>query len=221
MKKKFEEYYFEGYYSGIANFTKRRDKELSNWFAGMFRYINTKYPIKSGNGKKLIEYGCATGAVSVMLRDFGWNVTATDISSYAIKRAQKNYKDIKFLVQDMERPVRNAKFDLAIAFDVIEHLPHPEIGIKNVYNALEKGGSVIFSTPNDYPHVYNDPTHVSVKTPKEWLRIFKKAGFNKIFIKQIALIPYLYRWHSIFSQAAPFAIKSRFFNSPVIIIAQK
>lgn len=217
----FEEFYFEGYYRGIADFTKKRDKQLSNWFAGMFNYINRHYPIKEGNRKKLIEFGCATGVVSKMLQDFGWDVTATDISKYAIRKAARNYKGIKFLAHDMEKQFQGDLFDLAIAFDVIEHLPNPSVGIKNVYNLLKSGGSVVFSTPNDYPQVYNDPTHVSVKRPGEWKKILKNVGFKNIFIRQITLVPYLYRWHSIFSRSLPFATKSRFFISPVIIIAEK
>ncbi len=217
----FEEFYFKGYYKGIADFSSKRDRELSNWFKGMFNYINKYYPIKEGKGKKLIEYGCATGAAATVLKDYGFDVTATDISKYAVKKAQKNYKGIKFLVQDMEKPFINGKFDIALAFDVIEHLPHPEIGIKNVYNLLKTGGAVIFSTPNDYPHVSNDPTHVSVKPPKEWEKILKNIGFKNIFIKQITLVPFLYRWHSVFSRSLPFATKSPYLISPVIIIAKK
>lgn len=225
MKKNrqdFEESYFEGYYKGIADFTKKRDKELSNWFMGMFNFINRHYPIKKGSGKKLIEFGCASGAASNLLKKFGWDVLATDISKYAVKKAQKNHKGIKFISWDMEKPYKSReKFDLALAFDVIEHLSDPDKGIKNVHNLLKKDGHVIFSTPNNYPHVWNDPTHINVKTPKQWKKIMKKAGFKNIFIKQITLVPYFYRWRSIFSQSLPIAIKSRFFISPVIVIAKK
>ena len=217
----FEEFYFKGYYKGIADFSSKRDRELSNWFRGMFNYINKYYPIKEGKGKKLIEYGCATGAAATVLKDYGFDVTSTDISKYAVKKAQKNYKEIKFLVHDMEKPFLNGKFDIALAFDVIEHLPHPQIGIKNVYNLLKTGGAVIFSTPNDYPHVSNDPTHISVKVPSEWKKIMKRVGFKNIFMKQITLIPYFYRWHSRFALAFPFATKSPYLISPVIIIAKK
>ncbi len=220
-KKNFEEFYFEGYYKGIADFTKKRDRELANWFKGMFDYINKHYPIKEGKGKKLIEFGCATGAASSVLRSYGWDVTATDISNYAVRKARRNFKNIKFIVHDMEKSFKNDKFDVTVAFDVIEHLPHPQVGIRNVYRLLKKGGSVIFSTPNDYPHVSADPTHISVKPPWEWEEILRKVGFKNIVIKQITLVPYLYRWHSIFSQALPFAIKSPYFISPVIIIAKK
>lgn len=218
---RFEEDYFEGYYKGIADFTKKRDRELANWFRGIFEYINQYYPIKKGKGKKLIEFGCATGAASSVFRDFGWDVTATDISKYAVEKAKKNFKTITFLAHDMEKPFAKNKFDLAVAFDVIEHLPHPEIGIRNVYNLLKKDGVAIFSTPNDYSHVSNDPTHINVKEPSEWEKILQKIGFKIIHIKQITLIPYLYRWHWRLALALPFAVSSPYFISPVIIIAKK
>lgn len=224
MKKNninFEEDYFEGYYKGIADFTEKRDKELANWFSGMFSYISRYYPIQKGEKKKVIEFGCASGVVAVLLRDWGWSVTATDISHYAVKKAQKNYKGIRFLIHNMEDPFPQKKFDLALAFDVIEHLPHPEKGVKNTYDLLKKGGKIIFSTPNDYPYVWNDPTHVSVKVPTEWEKMLKKAGFRNIFVKQIALFPYLYRLHRMFSFALPFAINSPYIMSPVILIAEK
>lgn len=217
----FEEDYFEGYYKGIADFTDKRDRELSNWFRGMFEYINHYYPIKKGKGKKLIEFGCATGAASSVLRGFGWDVTATDISKYAVEKAKKNFESIKFFVHDMEKPFNNGKFNMAVAFDVIEHLIDPQLGIRNIYHLLKRDGAAIFSTPNDYPHVSNDPTHINVKKPREWERILKKVGFRNIFMKQITLIPYLYRLHYRLAFALPFATKSPYFISPVIIIAKK
>lgn len=221
MKKKFEELYFEGYYKGIADFTQKRDKELANWFRGMFEHINNYYPLRKGQGKKLIEFGCATGTASSVLKGYGWDVTATDISEYAVRKAAKNHKGIRFLVHDMEKSFNSTKFNLALAFDVIEHLPNPEKGIKNVYNLLKKGGTVIFTTPNDYPHVYNDPTHINVKRPEEWIKILKKAGFRNIFVKQVAIVPYFYRWNYQFAFVFPFAVNFKYIISPVILIAKK
>lgn len=221
MKKKFEEEYFEGYYKGIGDFSTKRDKELSNWFMAIFNFINNYYPIKKGKGKSLIEFGCATGVASSILRDFEYKVTATDISKYAVERAKKNFKGINFRVLDMEKPVNTEKFNISIAFDVIEHLPHPEKGIKNVYNLLREDGVAIFTTPNDYPHVYNDPTHINVKKPDEWVRILKSARFKNIFVKQVAIVPYFYRWNWRLALVFPFAVNFKYVISPVIIIARK
>lgn len=220
-KINFEEQYFEGYYKGIGDFTEKRDREISNWFRGMFEYINQYYPIKKGKGKNLIEFGCATGAASSVLRGFGWNVTATDFSKYAVERAKQNHKGIKFLFHDMEKPFKDKQFDLALAFDVIEHLPHPGVGIKNVYNLLKKDGYAIFTTPNDYSHVYNDPTHINVKKPEEWIKIIKGAGFKEVFMKQFAITPYLYRFTYRLAFIIPFAVNFKYIISPVLLIAKK
>lgn len=220
-KATFEEGYFEGYYKGIGDFSEKRDKEISNWFRGIFEYINNYYPIKKGKGKTLIEFGCATGAASSVLYKFGWNVTATDVSKYAVERARKNFDGISFKVQNMENPYIGTKFDVAVAFDVIEHLPNPEKGIRNVYNLLKEGGAAIFTTPNNYPHVYNDPTHINVKKPNEWEKILKGVGFKDVFIKQFAIIPYLYRFHYKLVFILPFAVNFKYVISPVLIIAKK
>lgn len=220
-KTKFEETYFEGYYSKIGDFTQKRDRQLINLFKGLFNGINLYYPIKKGKGRKLLEYGCATGAAASVLRDYGWKVTSTDISRYAVSRARKNFKGINFLVQDMEKPFKENEFEAVVALDVIEHLPNPELGIKNVYKTLKIGGVAIFSTPNDYKHVWNDPTHINVKKPAEWNRIVEKAGFRDIIIRQVTFLPYLYRIHWLLHVPLPFPSSFKYFTSPVFIIAKK
>lgn len=217
----FEESYFEGYYKGIGDFTDKRDKELINWFKSIFNHINLYFPIKKGKKKKLIEFGCATGAASSVLREYGYEVTATDISKYAVTRARKNYKGVNFLVHSMEEPFTKKKFDVAVAFDVIEHLPDPKKGLKNAYNLLNKNGVAIFTTPNDYLHVYNDSTHISVKKPDEWKKLIRSVGFNDIFVKQVAIMPYFYRLHWRLSFIIPFAVNFKYVISPVVIIARK
>lgn len=218
----FEEFYFEGYYSGIGDFSSSRDKELTNWFKGMFEYINKLYPIKKGRGRKLIEFGCATGAAANLLADYGFNVFSTDISKYAVNLAAKNYEDIKFSVHDMQKFfLKDRNFDVACAFDVIEHLKDPEMALRNTYKLLKSGGTIILTTPNDYKHMSNDPTHINVKKPEEWRKILKRVGFGNIVIRQVSLIPYLYRFHWRLNYALPLAISSPLVISPVVITARR
>ncbi len=221
-KKNFEKYYFEGYYKGIGDFSVKRDRELSNWFRGMLEYINKFYPIKNGRGRKLIEFGCATGAAANLLADYGFSVFSSDVSKYAVNLAAKNYPDIKFIVHDMQKQfMKDENFDVAVAFDVIEHLKDPEMSLRNTYKILKHGGTIILTTPNDYKHMSNDPTHISVKKPNEWRKIMRRVGFKNIMIKQVAFIPYFYRFHWRLNYALPIAISSPYVISPVVIIAKK
>lgn len=221
-KHTFEENYFEGYYQGIGDFSDKRNKELENWFKGMLKYLERHYPIYNGKRKKLIEFGCATGVASRLFQSLGYSVTATDVSKYAIFHAKKNFKNINFHVHDMQKPYpKKNQFDIAVAFDVVEHLEKPELAIKHVYNMLRDKGVFILSTPNDYKHISNDPTHISVKVPGEWEKIVRKAGFKIELLQQVTFIPYLYRFHWRLNYAFPFPVLSPYFISPVFIIARK
>jgi len=225
MKKqscKFEEDYFEQYFKDeITEFSERGFKRMHNWFRGIFKAINGIYNIKNGKGKKAIEFGCALGAASRILSDFGYEVTATDVSTYAVKKAKKFSPHIKFITQDIQHPKTKEKFDLAIAFDVIEHLEQPERAINNMFNLVKSGGVVICSTPNDYKYAHEIPSHINVKSPQNWKKIFKNAGFNKVETHQRTFIPFLYRLYWGLNFALPFGINFEPVCSPVFIIAEK
>lgn len=217
----FEKNYFNEYYKGIGDFSKPRQKELRNWFSGILNYVDKFVPIKNDK-KRIIEFGCATGVVSKLLSEEGHDVLGTDISSYMIKKDKKLYPDINFRVQDMQKPPREkSKFDLVIAFDVIEHLENPRLGIKNAFRCLKKGGFIILSTCSDAPGISTDPSHINVKSPSKWKEILTQAGFHDIIVKRATIVPYLYRLHWRFSIILPFPTASPYIISPVFIFARK
>lgn len=221
-KHKFEYTYFEGFYkSEVGEFNKKRDKELSNWFRGGLSYVNKFVPIKNSKGKSIIEFGCAYGAAAVVLKEYGLKVIATDISKFAIERAKKMHPSITFKTQDIQKPIKE-KFDYAMAFDVLEHLEKPELAIKNIYDVLQRGGTAIISTQNDFSYKIQDPTHISVKNHEEWRRLFLKAGFSNVRIKRITFFPpLLYRFNWRLNFVLPFASSTIWFLSTVFIFAKK
>lgn len=222
--KKFESDYFDGFYKNeVGEFSKNRDGELSNWFRGMFSYIDKFVPIKHSKGKTILEYGCAYGSGSQVLKDYGLRVIATDISKIAVERAKKIHPDIVFKVHDMQKLFRAEKiFDYAIACDVIEHLEKPEQGIKNVYKILKPGGVAILSTQNDFDYKVQDPTHISVKNYREWKKICYDIGFSDVRIKRVTFFPpYFYRFNWRLNFVLPFPSSTTYFLSTVFIFAKK
>ncbi len=223
-KLNFEEDYFEGFYkSEVGNYSAERDREIANWFRGMYNYINKFVPIKNSQGKTILEFGCAYGAASSVLTEYGLRVTGTDISNLAVTRAKKLHPGIAFQTHDMQKLFKTSKkFDYAIANDVIEHLKKPEQGIRNVYRILKPGGIAIFSTQNDFDYKVQDPTHISVKNYKEWKRICYEQGFKDVKIKRATFFPpYLYRKHWRLNFVLPFASSTTIFLSTVFIFAKK
>lgn len=127
------------------------------------------------NPKRMIEVGCGMGHRVFACQAVGMDAYGFDISEYAIKNTP--YKNLlnsgKLWVTDIseddDRPLpEEGKFDLVIAYDLVEH-----IGYEKIYKTLEnikKLGSktFIFSIPflGD-PNLERDPTH-KIKEGREW-----------------------------------------------------
>lgn len=218
----YEKEYFTKHYLVASDFSRHRFKENCNWFRGIFNIVDPLTNVLDGRGKTALEFGCATGAASRILQNHGYNVLATDNSSYSISKAKKLNPSIKFIKKDIQKENNfGNKFDLVFALDVIEHLEDPQKAIRNVYKLVKSGGMAIFTTPNDYEHERNLPTHINVKKPEEWRKILLATGFKKIIIFQKSLLPYFYRFHWKFLLTLPVVIKVPGICSPVFIIAYK
>lgn len=225
-KNKFEANYFKGHYkNNVGNFKKKDLEKSIRWFSGWLSHIQKFEDFKQGNGRKVLEIGCSIGGVSHILNDRGFKVYASDISAYGLKRAEvlakKLNKNITFYNFDVETGIPiDEKFDIIIAFEVIEHLNNPLIAIKNMKKKLNKNGILICSTPNGHLEIYTDPTHINVKTKSEWKKIFKEAKFSSIKTSQVSFLPYFYKFSKHFHIIFPFTFYSKYIYSPLFIIAR-
>jgi ubiquinone/menaquinone biosynthesis C-methylase UbiE len=113
-------------------------------------YINDKIDINI-IGKKVLEYGCATGDISVLWAKKGANVTGIDISEQAIyqakQKAKKENLHINFIVANAENTGLNDKeFDIIIGNGIIHHLD-----LNNAYRELSRliknNGKIILLEP--------------------------------------------------------------------------
>jgi 2-polyprenyl-3-methyl-5-hydroxy-6-metoxy-1,4-benzoquinol methylase len=225
-KKSFEKEYFAGYYyRNVGEFSQKDLNKSINWFTGWFKYLQKFIELRNGNGRKVLEIGCSIGGACSILADNGFEVFASDISSYAIKGAKslakENGRKIKFFTCDVQKNIPiEEKFDFIYAFEVIEHLKDPLFSIKLMKKKLKKNGLLICSTPNGDKDFSSDPTHINVKSPKEWRKTFQQAGFKNIQIEQIAFFPWLYKFNKNLHLIFSFPIYSKYINSPLFIIAK-
>lgn len=104
--------------------------------------IKNKYP----NAKKILDYGSGCGQNAIMLADVGYDVSMTDYEGYTFDfakfRSKKRGLNIKYY--DIEKPI-DEKFDIILAFDVLEHVPDDQF--KNTINRLkslkQNGGKIL------------------------------------------------------------------------------
>lgn len=199
-QKDFDKKYYGAYYKKYTN------NELTKaylWFKGWIRLINNLHPL-ADKSQKVLEVGCGIGAFSKILKEKGYIVSASDISSFIINQAKKLQKNINFTVEDIEQ-IRGKKneYNLIFALEVLEHLNNPKQALSNLKSRLKKSGILVFSSPYPTKRTLADPTHINVKTPEEWIKIGKKLGFKKMKFQYVTFLPLLYRYHSFFSWAFP------------------
>ena len=94
---------------------------------------------------KLLDMGAWEGALSLALKEKGFEVWACD-KVPAFKLRDIPWRQWDFNSNDM--PFEPAFFDYVVCVEVIEHLENPHRLIRAVRSLLREGGKLIISTPN-------------------------------------------------------------------------
>ena len=158
--------YFENYYDKFSG-TKVYDREN---FLDFFKYISNEI-FKKIRPKTVLDAGCAKGFLVECLRDLGIEAYGVDISKYAVSNARDDIKPYLSVGSITESFQRN--YDLIVCFEVLEHLSHEE-SKKAIKNMCTHANTIFFSsTPSDP----NEPTHINMKSPGDWAKIFAENGF--------------------------------------------
>ena len=100
--------------------------------------------------KSVIDVGCGHGYGSDFLSNMATSVLGIDSDLEAIEYAQLHYSrpNLSFKLADVESDQINGSFDVAVSFEVLEHLHHPEKYLNNVRSCLRSSGVFFLSTPN-------------------------------------------------------------------------
>jgi SAM-dependent methyltransferase len=137
--------------------------------------------------KRILDIGCSYGWFEKFKGKEAKEIYALDPCKEDLERAKKevNNKKIKFVggsALNFENIKKNY-FDVAVMFDVIEHIPKNKelIALKNINSVMKKGGKLVISTPADNFSKFFDPAwyfghrHYTIAKLKNLL---EKAGFK-------------------------------------------
>jgi len=192
-----EGYFHSGPYERVS-FGKYSQYWWSNRY---YAILARKYGPETG---RVLEIGCGLGHLLGWLCD-DYQVVGTDINQWAIEQARENVPKGTFYVQPAEDLgiFPQAAFQIVIAKHVVEHLEKPILAIREISRVLAPGGLLLLATPNmDSPMRawkkenwigYQDPTHISLKTPAEWGEMLSKhdIAITKVFSDGFWDAPYL------------------------------
>lgn len=153
---------------------------------------------KTGN-LKILNVGVATGATTIMLRQFG-EVTSVeyDQSCCAFLKEKVGIDAIQASISDL--PFEDNTFDIVCAFDVLEHVSDDQTSVKEIKRVLCEHGlcfitvpafMFLWSTHDDVNH------HYRRYTMKQLLEILKRQDlpvrFRSFFMFCIFLPAAAYR----------------------------
>jgi SAM-dependent methyltransferase len=105
--------------------------------------------------RRILDAACGNGRYSRFLlahADAGAHITAFDLSKNMLARARKRLASgrVTFAVADLTRlPYGDATFDAAVCGWVLEHLPDPRLGLRELARVLRPGGKLLLLTTED------------------------------------------------------------------------
>ena len=105
--------------------------------------------------RRILDAGCGNGRYSRFLlehADPGALITAFDLSPNMLRRAQRRLSSdrITFAIADLTHlPYADGLFDAAVCGWVLEHLPDPRLGLRELARVLSPGGRLLLLTTED------------------------------------------------------------------------
>ena len=101
---------------------------------------------------RILELGCGTGWVSVMLARRGYDVVARDIAPQMIEcanelKAKEGVPGIDFGIADFESLEPEGEFDGVVFFDSLHHAENETLALGQAFRALREGGVCVLSEP--------------------------------------------------------------------------
>jgi cyclopropane fatty-acyl-phospholipid synthase-like methyltransferase len=142
-------------------------------------------------GERVLDLGCAAGAVSHFLSGYGCRTVGVDAEPLAVDKARELFPDLQFQLANVARlPFQDGAFDKAVAADLVEHLDDETFRtmLIETRRVLRPGGTLSIYTPNPRHPIERlkardlilaqNPTHIGLRDRETLERMLREAGFT-------------------------------------------
>ncbi len=147
---------------------------------------------------RVLEIGSGLGGTLTWLEKQGFtSVTGLELDPNALQFLKSSFPGYSVVGMDIDHFAESisGKFDLILAFEVLEHLDSPLTSLRAIRKLLSPGGLFIATSPFPFKrNVINDPTHRFVLHSCGWERLLLISEFKVLRSKSIWLVPVLHRF---------------------------
>ncbi|MCQ4152869.1 MAG: class I SAM-dependent methyltransferase [Archaeoglobi archaeon] len=180
------------YYSIWHKTTEEYVEKLAKIYIKDFSRLFKKFKISNKN-LKILDVGAGFGFCVYALNKMGYDALGIDINPQMVDVAKKLGIKVELIEDTISWLFNNPeKFDVIIAFDVLEHVPVIDEYefCRAIYHSLKKPGVLIAQVPNANASFacrfrYNDFTHCNSFTEHSIYFLLKNAGFEEIEVEEI------------------------------------
>jgi len=138
-----------GKFKPLHKFNPIRISYIKENIINSFKLKNEEKPLKN---LKILDIGCGGGLLSEPMCRLGADVTGIDASEKNIQvaklHAKKNDLNIKYLPTSPENFKTDAKFDVILNMEIIEHVENVNFFLESCSSLLKKKGIMFVATIN-------------------------------------------------------------------------
>ena len=201
-----------------AAFTIPRPASLDRYYPGHYRaygalvtrVLSTLYGLRVSRwarlkpeGASVLEVGCGPGLMLVAFRRRGWRVVGIERNEVAAETARQTLGP-NTIAMSMESLPADARFDLIVLFQVLEHIGEPVALLRECARHLAPGGLLIANVPNfsswqsrfagsKWMHL-DVPRHLNHFTPRTISATLERAGLKPVGMSFTSLEHDPYGW---------------------------
>lgn len=156
------------------------------WFQGRKNIVLrlVKNYFKDKKIHNILDAGCGTGMIFSNLEKFG-TVIGIDLSEEALKFCKERRLRPLINADLTSLPFQDESFDLAVALDILEHVPEHEKAMAEFYRTVVKGGKLIITVPA-HPFIWSEHDialhHVRRYTMKTFNELIATQKWKKLKI---------------------------------------
>ncbi len=117
------------------------------WFVARRRLVRALiHQYVKSNSPKILDVGCGTGGTMAVLSD-GGEVWGCDVSSEALGFCRQRDLERLACCDAQALSFCDESFDVVLSCDVLEHVPHDDRAMGEMYRVLRPGGIAIITVP--------------------------------------------------------------------------